>query len=143
MGVSLGNWIVVESRKVGVNPLDSPPSATSGITSEGKVYSLLQFPKLVNDKVETEILSIHRSLDKKQPAEYYRQQFPLLLRHLLQPRHKIYNPLQFQLHRLRNNDPKPKINRNMIGLVLVIVVVVFLLLFLLPGRGQSNRKAEK
>ena len=66
--LSQGNWIVVESRKVGVNPLDSPPSATSGITSEGKVYSLLQFPKLVNDKVETEILSIHRSLDKKQPA---------------------------------------------------------------------------
>lgn len=141
--LSQGNWQLVESRKVGVNPLDSPPSATSGITSEGKVYSLLQFPKLVNDKVETEILSIHRSLDKKQPAVLPATISTPSAAFVAAPSQDLLSTPVSTPPLVSFNDPQPKINRNMIGLVLVIVVVVFLLLFLLPRRGKSNRKAEE
>jgi hypothetical protein len=139
-----GNWQLVESRKVGGTQLNSAPIVDSGITFGGKVYAVLQLTKLVNDKKETDIWSINRSIDTNKTAGASLATISTPSAATVAQPIQDQQPTPISTSPLANfNDPQPKVSRNVIGLVLIIVIVFFILIFMLPRRGNSKGNVRK
>jgi hypothetical protein len=139
-----GNWQLVESMKVAANELNSPPHVNSGINSEGKIYSLLQFAKLLNDKLETDLWSINRSMGTDKPAALVPAAISTPAAAIVTDPIQDLQSTPIPTAALANfNDPQPKVSRNLIGLVLLVVVMFFILVFMIPRRGNPKGKAGK
>ncbi len=134
---SAERWQLVETRKVAVLELNSPPIVESGINMDGHIYAIFQFEERLDDGIEANVFSISRSLEMAEPASPFwatistpsSSSAPMLTPDL-QPTPVPTSPLAGL------NDPTPKVSRNMIGFVLIVVVVLFILGFVLPRRGR-------
>ncbi len=135
---SQDQWHLFESRKVPTIDLNSPPAVDSGVTSNGRLYALLQFEKLVEKGIETDIWSINRSLEV---SDYVPPSVAVIATPsglsaplptpVTQPTPTPGSPFADL------NDPQPLANRNSVGLILVIFLVVLIVFFIVPKRSKA------
>jgi hypothetical protein len=133
------HWQLVESQKVAANELNSPPQVASGITSNSRIYALVQFEKLLQDGIQTDIWSLSRVAETTEPvlpnsaivSTPSTASIPTPAPDL-QPTPIPSSPLAGL------NDAQPKSYRNIVGLVLLVLVALFVLLFLLPRKSKTK-----
>jgi hypothetical protein len=141
---SQGHWQLSESRKVGRLELNAPPIAESGVTSNGEMYALLQFEKLVKDGSESDILSIDRSLDKADYAPPVVASISIpssssvaLATPELQVTPTVESPFATP------TNSRPFLSRNLIGLILVIIIALALVIIMVPRKSKASDKTKK
>jgi hypothetical protein len=135
-------WQSLENRKVSALELNSPAVVDSGITSEGIIYALLRFEseRVSNDGIETSILSFHRSLKINEPGQAFSASIstPSTSASLTpsvdaQLTDTPISPLAGL------NDPQPRPNKNIIGLILIASVMILLLVIVVPRRDNTRK----
>jgi hypothetical protein len=139
-----GHWQSVENRKFAAVKLSSPPAVDSGITSAGDIYSLLQFEQAQEDGVETDIWSIHRSLDMADPVAPITANIPTPSTTTVTEPAPIAQVTGTPISAFAGvTDERSPINRNFIGLGLVGIVALLILVFVVPNRGKTQDKTKK
>jgi hypothetical protein len=141
---SQDHWHLFESRKVSTLDLNSPPVVDSGVTSNGRLYALIQFEKLMEKGIETDLASINRSLEI---TDYVPPSVAVIAiasglsaplpTPVTQPTPTAGSPFADL------NDPQPLANRNSIGLILVIFLVVLIVFFIVPKKSKAPDKTQK
>ena len=135
---SNGRWQLVETRKIssaGQNPI---ASVYASVTASGNLYAILQSElKDENDQVDSQIMSLGRSLDLTGA--------PLPSSALIaaaQPTAVTIDVPDIEatatgispLAQLQ--DTSPRVNRNAVGLALVLIVVLVILVLVIPSRKK-------
>ena len=132
-------WQLLESRKVAFQDLNAPANVESGITYDGIIYGLLQFERVLDEGIETDIISVRRDLEVSEPIQPFLASVstpsslsPFTPTADPQPITTPTSPL------VNMDDPAPGTNRNIIGFALIASAVVFILVVTLPRRSRST-----
>jgi hypothetical protein len=134
-------WHLVESRKVSTQDLNSPVVVEGGITSDGVIYSLLQFEGQQTNGIETNLMSMSRSLElngEEQPGFAVISTPSVSSTPTIGPDALATPTTLSPVAGL--SDPRPRINRNMVGFVLIVIVVLFILVVTVPRRSKATGK---
>lgn len=132
---------LLETRQFGISNTVSLAKVESGISSQGAMYVLVQFEKKLDteDKLETSILNIRRSLDLPQPAQPLISSVSTPASIALPTTTAVSQPTLTPISPVVNlSDTKSTKSKNIVGLVLIVLVTSLSLFLIVPRKRSST-----
>jgi hypothetical protein len=141
---SEGRWRLSETRKVSALELNSPARVEGGVTSDGSIYALLQFERLLDNGIETSVLNINRSLEITEPVRPFLASISTPSTSSIPTPNAELEPTPTQPSPLADlTDPQPGVNKNLIGLTLIASVLLFILIITVPRRNKVPDETKR
>ena len=137
---------ILATRKLGIPPDDSQIVLQSGITSQGKIYALIQSKKILpTDDIESNILSISRALELPEAAlpgsaSISTPSAPAFA--TPDPKLETTPTLVSPLANMEDIPSRETI-KNIVGLFLIVSVVILILFLTIPRKNKVTAKVRQ